>query len=40
MTIIVAMLVLLTLIPTGWKILLAFSDLLESLTRHLRCRNR
>jgi hypothetical protein len=35
------MLVLLTLIPTGWRIVLAFSDLLESLTRHTRCkRNR
>lgn len=33
MNILVMMLVVLTLIPTAWRILLAFSDLLESLTR-------
>jgi hypothetical protein len=40
MNIIVAMLVLLTLIPTLWRIVLAFSDLLEARTRDKQCRNR
>lgn len=40
MNVIVAMLLTLTLIPTGWRIVLAFTDLLEVLTRHKCKRNR